>query len=117
MKKFGSWKEFYEYLAASDNKKNYFILSDVERTMWGDESVDSVTKYQNGCRNILKRLRKTAKVSDLVEFLQTVNQEASVEISIYQECLTDAGTDLGGDIEYDVDVYDLDTRIVFQKAD
>ena len=69
-----------------------------------------------GCK-ILQIRKKKIRLKDLVEYLQTLNPEAKLEVEEYQSCMTDSGTDMGGSYNYPMDVVDLENKVVFKKAD
>lgn len=52
-------------------------------------------------------------VGELIDHLSKLDRDRIVKISSYISCVTDAGTDLGGDEDHKItDIQDLETRVV-----
>jgi hypothetical protein len=71
-----------------------------------------IKKIQNICFARSKD-QKEMNVGDLIKKLSEFDKNTPVKVSYYVSCMTDSGTDMGGDEERPIeDIYDLQTRIV-----
>lgn len=60
----------------------------------------------------MARKIKHITVAEFIEKLKKLKQDVPICIEIYEKCMTESGTDMGGYDEYQIDIADLDTRVV-----
>ena len=112
-------KAFAEYI--KNNDINYYILRDAWKLVrsprsWHETEEDLEGTYRN-VKSFIHEKESKVKLKDLIEYLQTLNPEAKLEVEEYKERITDAGSDLGRSYTYPLEIIDLETRIVFKKKD
>lgn len=60
---------------------------------------------------------KTITVKQLIDLLKTFDGDMMVAVNVFHSCITDAGTEMGGDEAHGVEgVYDLEKYIVIQPS-
>lgn len=119
-------KMFAKKTLASDIQKIYdeacsLITQEMYASQQSDSYLDiSTFAYNNKtCKAISKIVSNRSQeqgnmtVGELIEHLSKFEKDSAVKIASWVSCMTDAGTDLGGDEDHRItDITDLETRVV-----
>lgn len=89
-----------------DKKKDYFEM----------ENIVSKNKYYLEVNKLYQKRRDEQKkmtVGDLIHHLSKFNPNLPIKIESYVECITDAGSDLGGMEDHSInEITNLETKVV-----
>ena len=124
--KFTTCEDFYNYMydrivkkdnpfAIREDYNKYYNFQLLEYTK--PEKYRKNSKEFGTLNNLITNALKDATVENLIEFLQlTADPKAKVVVAIYESCMTDAGTDLGSEEEFPVEITNLGSRVVIKKS-